>query len=53
MIDLSSVPPFYWMSVSLILNQAYDSATEELSPGVDPSEHVVILPDWGGRVSHA
>jgi hypothetical protein len=52
-IDLSIVPPVYWMSVSLILNQAYDRATDELPPGMDPSEYVVILPDWNGRVSRA
>jgi hypothetical protein len=50
-IDLSTVLPFYWMSVSLILNQAYDRAAEELPPDADPAEYVVILPDWGGRVS--
>lgn len=52
-IDLAIVPPLYWISVSLILNQAYDRAVEEVPPGVDPSEYVVILPDWGGRVSRA
>ena len=52
-IDLSIVPPVYWISVSLILNQAYDRATDELPPDVDPSEYVVILPDWNGRVSRA
>ena len=36
-IDLSIVPPVYWISVSLILNQAYDRATDELRPGVDSS----------------
>jgi len=50
-IDLSIVPPFYWMSVSLILNQAYDRAKEELPPDADPAEYVLILPDWGGLVS--
>ena len=39
--------------MSLILNQAYDRATEELPPGVDPSGYVIILPHWGGRVSQA
>jgi AhpC/TSA family len=47
-IDLSIVPPFYWMSVGLILNQAYDGAAGELPPDAD---YVVILPDWGGLVS--
>ncbi len=50
-IDLSIVPPFYWVSVGLILNQAYDRASEELPPDADPAEYVVILPDWGGLVS--
>jgi hypothetical protein len=50
-IDLSIVPPFYWMSVGLILGQAYDRAAQELPPGADPAEYVVILPDWGGLVS--
>ena len=50
-IDLSTVPPFYWVSVSLILNQAYDRAAEELPPDADPADYVVILPDWGGLVS--
>jgi hypothetical protein len=50
-IDLSIVPPFYWMSVGLILNQAYDGATEDLPPDANPAEYVVILPDWGGLVS--
>ena len=52
-IDLSIIPPFYWMSVSLILNQAYDRAAEELPPDADPAEYVIILPDWNGRVSRA
>ena len=29
-IDLSIVPPLYWMSVGLILNQAYERTAEEL-----------------------
>ncbi len=39
--------------MNLILNQACDRAPEELSPRVDPSEYVVILPHWGGRLSQA
>ena len=50
-IDLSIVPPVYWMTVGLILNQAYDQAATELSEDYDPAEYVIILPDWGGFVS--
>ena len=50
-IDLSIVPPFYWMTVGLVLGNAYDQATRELPSNVDPADYLVILPDWGGRVS--
>lgn len=50
-IDLSIVPPVYWMTVGLVLASAYDQATRELPPDLDPADYLVILPDWGGRVS--
>ncbi len=52
-IDLSIVPPVYWMTVGLVLGQAYEKAAVELPPETDPEEYVVILPDWGGRVSRS
>ncbi len=50
-IDLSIVPPLYWMTVNLVLGSAYEQAACELPPNADPAEYLVILPDWGGRVS--
>jgi hypothetical protein len=50
-IDLSIVPPVYWITVGLVLGAAYDQATKELPPNVDPADYLVILPDWGGRAS--
>ena len=53
-IDLSIVPPVYWMTVGLVaLGQAYEKAATELPPDTDPAEYIVILPDWGGQVSRA
>lgn len=52
-IDLSIIPPFYWMTVSLVLGQAYQQASGELPLHTDPADYVVILPDWGGRVCRA
>lgn len=52
-IDLSIIPPVYWVTVSLVLGQAYEQAATELPPDADPADYVVILPDWGGRVSRA
>lgn len=50
-IDLSIVPPFYWMTVGLALGSAYEQTARELPADADPEEYVVILPDWGGRVT--
>ncbi|MDP8900501.1 MAG: hypothetical protein M3N33_05025 [Actinomycetota bacterium] len=50
-IDLSMVPTLYWMTVGLVLGSAYEQAARELPSDVDPADYVVILPDWGGRVS--
>ena len=50
-IDLSIVPPVYWITVGLVLGNAYEQATRELPPDVDPADYLVILPDWGGRAS--
>ena len=50
-VDLSVVPPLYWMTVNLVLSSAYEQAARELPPNADPAEYLVILPDWGGRVS--
>ena len=50
-IDLSMIPPLYWMTVNLVLGSAYEQAARGLPPNADPAEYLVILPDWGGRVS--
>jgi hypothetical protein len=50
-IDLSVVPAVYWMTVALVLSSAYESARSELPP--DPTEFVMILPDWNGAVNRA
>ncbi len=51
MIDLSVVPPVYWLTVNLVLSSAYDEATRELPPDADPADYIIILPDWSGVVS--
>ncbi len=50
-IDLSIVPPVYWLTVNFVLGNAYDQASRELPPDADPADYLIILPDWGGRVS--
>lgn len=50
-IDLSFVPPVYWLTVGLVLNGAYETAAASLPEEAEPSDYVVILPDWNGMVS--
>lgn len=50
-VDLSLVPPLYWLTASVMVGQAYEKAAREGPPGVDPAEHVLILQDWGGLIS--
>jgi len=50
-IDLSMVPPVYWMTVGLFLGAAHEQAARELPPNAEPADYLAILPDWGGQVS--
>ena len=50
-VDLSPVPPVYWLTVSAIIGQAYEKAAREVPSGVDPGDYVLILQDWGGLIS--
>jgi hypothetical protein len=54
-VDLSLVPPLYWLTASVMIGQAYEKAAREVAcegpSGVDPAEYVLILQDWGGLIS--
>ncbi len=54
-VDLSLVPPLYWLTASMMIGQAYEKAAREVaregSLGVDSAEYVLILQDWGGLIS--
>ncbi len=54
-VDLSLVPPLYWLTASMMIGQAYEKAARgvarEATSGVDPAEYVLILQDWGGLIS--
>lgn len=51
--DLSLVPALYWGTVWIVLRGAYERAASQLPSGAGPEEYVMILPDWGGRVTRA
>ena len=54
-VDLSLVPPLYWLTASVMIGQAYEKAVREVAregpSRVDPTEYVLILQDWGGLIS--
>jgi len=54
-VDLSLVPPLYWLTASMMIGQAYEKAAREVAcegfSGVDPAEYVLILQDWGSLIS--
>ena len=50
-VDLSFVPPVYWLTASLIVGQAYQQAATQIPSGQDPADYIIILQDWGGLVS--
>lgn len=54
-VDLSLIPPLYWLTASLMVGQAYEKSAREVAregpPGADPAEYVLILQDWGGLIS--
>ena len=54
-VDLSLIPPLYWLTASLMVGQAYEKSAREVAregpPGAHPAEYVLILQDWGGLIS--
>lgn len=54
-VDLSLVPPLYWLTASIVIGQAYEKAAREVAcEGLsrdDPADYVLILQDWGGLIS--
>jgi hypothetical protein len=51
--DLSSIPRLLHGVARKILSDAYQEAAQEVPPGEQVADHIVILPDWKGSVSKA
>lgn len=50
-IDLSFVPPFYWMAANVELDRAYSQAAADLPEDAHPRDYILILPDWMGSTT--
>lgn len=51
--DVSLVPRLMRPLAQPFLAKAYHEAAARLPPGLDPAEHVVILPDFAGETARA
>ena len=52
-VDLRSVPGMFRKIAESVLATEHKKAVEALADGLDPHEHVVVLPDWQGKVATA
>ncbi len=50
-VDLSLVPPVYWLTASMMIGQAHERVAREIPSGFDSAGYVVVLQDWGGLIS--
>ena len=52
-VDLHKVPSMFRRVAEGVLQKEHRQAVDALSPGLDPYDHVVLLPDWNGAVAKA
>ena len=52
-VDLHHIPRFMRAAVELSLAAAYRNAAQQLPEHLDPTEYVLIAPDWTGKVTSA
>ena len=52
-VDLHHIPRYMRAAVELTLAAAYRQAAKRIPDHLDPTEYVVIAPDWEGKVTSA
>src|SRR5207253_8375113 len=52
-IDLRGVPGMFRKIAEGVLASEHKKAVEALADGLDPHDHVIMLPDWQGEVAAA
>jgi len=50
-VDLRGVPGLFRKVAEGVLAGEHKKAVEALADGLDPRDHVIILPDWQGEVA--
>lgn len=52
-VDLHHIPCYMRPAVELTLSASYRQSARQIPENLDPTEYVVILPDWDGKVTAA
>ena len=52
-VDLRHIPRYMRSAVELTLSAAYRNAAKRIPQDRDPTEYVMIAPDWEGKVTNA
>ena len=52
-VDLHHIPRYMRAAVELTLSAAYRQSAKEVPENLDPTEYVVLVPDWDGKVTSA
>lgn len=50
-VDLNKLPKLFRGMAEGVMKGRYNDEAKKLRDGLDPAEHVVILPDWDGEVA--
>lgn len=52
-INLTAVPGLLRGAVKSFMESAYRDAAAEIPPGYEADEHLILLPDWTGKITSA
>jgi len=52
-IDLRGVPKLLRKTAETMMRASYDQAAQQLPETFDPSEHLILIPDWKGKLFKA
>jgi hypothetical protein len=52
-VDLHHIPRYMRAAVELTLSAAYRQSAKQVPENLDPTEYVILVPDWDGNVTSA
>ncbi len=52
-VDLRGVPKLLRKTAETVMRASYDQAAAQLPDDFDPTEHLILVPDWNGKIFKA